>query len=134
VFLFQSQQACKHFGPKSTGQVAHVSQMSMIPFQQFGFNGSLSVHMIVQLLPIVQFLSQSSHFSVHSVFSFQHFWFGLTDLQSTQHNQSYQLLFSQLSHSSPGSTLPLPQDHVHFPTSHGQFLQFSAASIILFQQ
>ena len=118
LLTFQSQQICKHFVQRSTGQLVQVSPRSITPFQHSGLRGSFLTHITVQLLSIVQFLSQSSHCSVHSgSHQFQHFWFGLTDLQSGPHSQSVPLLFDQLSHCSPGSTIPLPQDQVHFHTS-----------------
>jgi len=134
VFIFQSQQVCRHFVHKSAGQLLHVSHRSITPFQQFGFKGSFFVHVNVHILAIVQLFSQSSHSSVPSSVWFQHVWFGFTVLQSVQHNQSYPLLFEPLSHSSQGSLIPFQHDQVHFPTSLVQDLQSSAASILLFPQ
>jgi hypothetical protein len=134
LFNSQSQHLCKHFNHKSIGQVLQSSHWSIFQFQQFGLLSIFFVHSSVQLLSNVQFLLHSSHISVHSGIQFQHICFGFIILQFFEHIQLCPLKFVQLSHSSHGSTIPLPHDHVHLLTSVSQFLQSSAASILLFQQ
>ncbi|MBR2157898.1 hypothetical protein IJ913_00365 [bacterium] len=92
------------------------------------------VHLSLHLLGlfVVQFKSQSSHFSFHSFIQFQHI--ALVLLHSKEHFQSYQL-YGQLSHCSHIQTIQSQHLLEHlFHKSTGQVMHVSPGSITQFPQ
>jgi hypothetical protein len=113
---------------------SHSSSHSFTPFPHTGLVEIIFVHLSLHLLGLsgVQFKSQSSHFSFHSLLLFQQIAFVL--VHSKEHFHLYPL-YGQSSHSSQTPTFQSQHFTLHFsPKSIGQVKQVSPGSIIQFPQ